>query len=242
MNLFRLFGNKPSVQPVGSALWAKHADTHSHILPGVDDGPRTMAECLEMLRIAYGAGVRRLYATSHIQDAWRNQPETLKSLFEQLVQAKDEAGMTDLQLSLGAEYMLDEVFMNSVHEGNVLTLPGNMLLVETSYYEPVYQMKEMLFELQIQGYTPLMAHPERYTYYQSDAAQYTRLKDLGCLFQLDLLSIQGNYGRTTQKTARMLLEQKMYDFVGSDMHRPEHAHILAGYLQHPSSSVLSGLL
>jgi tyrosine-protein phosphatase YwqE len=102
-------------------------------------------------------------------------------------------------------------------------------------------MKDMLFQIFTHGYTPLLAHPERYRYYQQDEKIYHTFKDQGCLFQLDLLSLQGAYGRTTRKTAIKLLKLGMIDYVGSDMHHADHAQLLRDFLNSRDSAPLSAL-
>lgn len=239
-NLFsHLFSKKP--EPVGSAFWQRHADMHSHIIPGVDDGPESYEESMRMIRVAYDAGVRTICATPHIREMWQTDSELLRDKFRELNRLKDQAGLTDMTLHLAAEYMLDDYFEKLLRKDDLLPLPGNLLLVETSFYEPAYNMEHLLFDLQRMGYMPLLAHPERYRFYQKDPSAYAAFKDKGYLFQLDLLSLLGAYGKNTQKTAQMLLSQGFIDFVGSDMHSPEHAERLKDFMQTPESAVLSTL-
>ena len=214
---------------------------HSHIIPGVDDGSVDMEESLQMIKIAYGSGVRRLCATPHIREGWRTETEILRQKLDELIALKNQSGLTDMELLLGAEYMLDEFLMEKLLKREVLTLPGNLVLVETSFYAPPINLDEMLFEIEIKGYTPLIAHPERYDFYQRTPSTYTSLKDKGYLFQLDLMSLQGGYGRSTQKTAKILLEQGMFDYVGSDMHSADDAKIIAQFFKSSESIALSNV-
>lgn len=231
-----------SPRPVGSALWGRFADLHSHIIPGVDDGSPTIEESLAMIREAYKSGVRVLCATSHIREGWRSPSQLFRQKFDQLIDIKNEAGMTDLVLHLSAEYMLDDHFFSLLHNNDVLPLPGNMLLVETSYYAPALNLDDMLFEITTKGYTPLIAHPERYGYYQRAPKQYAHFKEKRYPFQLDLLSLQGYYGKSAQKTAIMLLEKGYIDFVGSDMHSLADAEALSNFIQSPASAPLNDLI
>jgi tyrosine-protein phosphatase YwqE len=235
MFLFSFFS---SSKPLGSALWRGFADVHSHIIPGVDDGPQTMEESLEMIRVAYAGGVRRLVATPHIREGWRTDAGILREKLHTVEQQVRQEGMLNLELSLAAEYMLDEVLMQQLPERNLLALPGNRLLVETSFYGPPMGVSEMFFKIQMHGYVPVLAHPERYDYYRTEAGAYRAFKEQGCLFQLDLLSLQGAHGAKTRQTALQLLTQGMIDLVGSDMHHPEHARMLRKYLDSPGSAPL----
>ena len=214
---------------------------HSHIIPGVDDGSVDMEESLQMIKIAYESGVRRLCATPHIREGWRTETEILRQKLDELIALKNQSGLTDMELLLGAEYMLDEFLMEKLLKREVLTLPGNLVLVETSFYAPPINLDEMLFEIEIKGYTPLIAHPERYDFYQRTPSTYASLKDKGYLFQLDLMSLQGGYGRSTQKTAKILLEQGMFDYVGSDMHSADDAKIIAQFFKSSESIALSNV-
>jgi len=214
---------------------------HSHIIPGVDDGSVDMEESLQMIKIAYGSGVRRLCATPHIREGWRTETEILRQKLDELIALKNQSGLTDMELLLGAEYMLDEFLMEKLLKREVLTLPGNLVLVETSFYAPPINLDEMLFEIEIKGYTPLIAHPERYDFYQRTPSTYASLKDKGYLFQLDLMSLQGGYGRSTQKTAKILLEQGMFDYVGSDMHSADDAKIIAQFFKSSETIALSNV-
>lgn len=221
-----------------NSFWNNHTDMHSHIIPGVDDGSVDMEESLQMIKIAYESGVRRLCATPHIREGWRTEPAILRQKLDELIALKNQLGLTDMELLLGAEYMLDEFLMEKLLKREVLTLPGNLVLIETSFYAPPINLDEMLFEIEIKGYTPLIAHPERYDFYQRTPSTYTSLKDKGYLFQLDLMSLQGGYGRSTQKTAKILLEQGMFDYVGSDMHSADDAKIIAQFFKSSESTAL----
>ncbi|MGE4569088.1 MAG: tyrosine-protein phosphatase [Bacteroidales bacterium] len=232
----------PSPRPVGAELWRKFADMHSHIIPGVDDGSGSFEESTEMIKVAYRSGVRQLYATSHIRDGWRTESAALKEKFSALLAWKERVGYNDLTLHLSAEYMMDDLFIDQLKRGDILPMPGNLLLLETSYYAPAYNLNDMLFEVQIAGYTPLLAHPERYQFYQEKPEAYDTFKEKGYLFQLDLLSLEGAYGRTTRKTALMLLEKGYIDYVGSDMHSVRDAEAIERLLQSPDSAPLFSLL
>ena len=122
--------------------------------------------------------------------------------------------------------MLDEQFPNILEEGDLLTLKDNLVLVEMSYFSPPINLFEILFQLQLKGYKPILAHPERYNSYHNDFRMYQKLKNAGCLFQLNLLSLTEHYGKYVQKTSEKLLKENMYDFVGTDAHHLNHLKLL----------------
>ena len=118
--------------------------------------------------------------------------------------------------------MIDSFFMKRLETEKLLTLKDNYLLVEMSYLNPPMQLFDILFEVQLAGYKPILAHPERYLFYTNKLKEYERLKKSGCLFQLNLLSTVNYYGTGIAKTADYLLKNEMIDFVGTDIHHQNH--------------------
>ena len=92
-------------------------------------------------------------------------------------------------------------------------------------------MEKYLFEMQTRGYKPILAHPERYPYYHLKLDDYKRLKEAGCRFQLNILSITGHYGPDVQQAAQLLLKHKMVDYLGTDAHRMRHVQTLRAALR-----------
>lgn len=197
-------------------------DMHAHWLPGVDDGAQSDREGLAMVKGLAELGYRKLIATPHIKLQYENTPKLLKKVFDRFSKVVRKAGI-DIELSLAAEYMLDEGFEEHLKAGPLLTLEGKYLLVELSHHNvqilPV--LKKTLFDLQMEGYRPILAHPERYSYYFENFKTLEGLKDAGCLFQLNALSLAGNEGREIVKRARKLLDHEWYEFVGTDLHNPQ---------------------
>jgi protein-tyrosine phosphatase len=95
-----------------------------------------------------------------------------------------------------------------------------------SYFSAPINLYDVLFQLQLKGYKPVLAHPERYHFYHTDFKSYYKLKQAGCLFQLNLLSLTDHYGKSVQKTAKKILNEKLYDFVGTDTHHQNHLEML----------------
>ena len=190
-------------------------DCHSHILPGVDDGVQSMEEALEILSAYEEMGIREVWLTPHIMEDVPNTPQGLNERFQELTQAYTGP----IRLHLAAEHMIDNAFMPRLEAGEVMPhgRHKNMLLVETSYFNPPLQFEDTLKRVKSKGYFPILAHPERYRYIL-DLAGYRHLKNLGVKFQLNLLSLSGMYGREAAAKARDMLKNNMYDFVGSDIH------------------------
>ncbi|MDA0686697.1 MAG: histidinol phosphatase [Bacteroidetes bacterium] len=212
-------------------------DFHNHILPGIDDGAPDTEQSLILIRGLQELGFDRIHASPHIiADTHPNSPKTIEAARQKLSQAIEAQGMT-LSIHAAAEYMLDDVFLSNLKAKQpLLRLGGDRVLVEFSYIQKPDHVESYSFEMQIQGYEPVLAHPERYGYYHRDFEYYEYLKGLGFEFQLNLLSLTPYYGRDVQKAAERLLKAGMYDFACTDMHHERHleamrAHFDKGKLQ-----------
>jgi tyrosine-protein phosphatase YwqE len=106
----------------------------------------------------------------------------------------------------------------------LLTIKDNIVLIEMSYMNPPLALKDIIFEIQLKGYQPLLAHPERYLFYHQNTKMYDKLKDLDVKFQLNLLSTVGYYGDKVATAADFLLKENLIDFVGSDVHHMKHVN------------------
>ena len=212
MGLFSFIGGKKH-SLLSSGVLQGTADSHSHILFGVDDGVKAMDESLAILKYEESLGVKEVWCTPHIIEDGINDHDLFKANFEQLC----EAYSGPIKLHLAAEYMLDTVFEQRFKDRELLTHANNTLLVETSTWTPPLGLHNTLRNIQNAGYRPLLAHPERYRYMNKPS--YERLRKLGIHFQLNLPSLVGFYGETAKGKAEWLLEQGYYTEVGSDCHR-----------------------
>lgn len=190
------------------------ADWHSHILPGVDDGVKTMDEALEVLDLYVDAGVAEVWLTPHIMEDIPNTTEGLRARFAELQEAYDGP----LKLHLGSENMLDNLFAERLEKDDLLPVgeDGDLLLVETSYFNPPMGLYETLHDIRRRGYTPLLAHPERYLY--MGHSDYLRLKNEGVLLQVSIPSLAGLYGKEVRKKAEWLRKKGLADRLGTDVH------------------------
>lgn len=194
-------------------------DRHSHILPGVDDGIQTVKESIAVLNLYEQLGVQKVWLTPHIMEDVPNTPEKLHSRFDELKQAyyaDGTAGRIDLHLA--AENMMDSLFIKRLEDRVLMPYGDNHdeLLVETSYVQPPMGMTDILREIQRAGFTPVLAHPERYFY--MDEEKYENIKDMGVRFQLNITSLAGAYGHIVQQRAEYLLREGFYTYSGSDVH------------------------
>jgi protein-tyrosine phosphatase len=218
--LFKLFSKK---DPTAPAFRLLKADMHSHLIPGIDDGSPDMETSLELIRGMISLGYTKLITTPHILwDMYKNSTEVIFKGIESLKAAVNEVGL-EVELHAAAEYFLDDHVAELLRsKAKLLTIKDNMVLVEFSMAYHSHSLKDILFEMQMQGYLPVIAHPERYIYLQKNKEFFEELKDLGCLFQMNVLSLTPHYGKSVQDLASYLIKKEYYDLIGSDLHHKGH--------------------
>ena len=203
-----------------------HTDMHSHILPGLDDGAKDVVQSVELLKRLEQIGIQEFYFTPHIIGGmYPNTKQTISNAFQNLQKQED---IKHLMLGYAAEYMIDSSFDQhfSADPKNIQCLPEGYILIEMSYMQESRMIERIIFDLQIEGYKPILAHPERYLYYQREPKKIQRFKDMGCLLQLNLLSLIGYYGSRERQVAKYLLEKGMISLVGTDVHHLRHVQAL----------------
>lgn len=204
---------KPALPPPGT-------DIHSHLLPGIDDGVTSWDESLAILQAFQSLGYRRCITTPHIiQDSYRNSPEIILPLLKELQERALANGIT-IELAAAAEYYLDETLLAKVVNNEpLMTFGESYLLFETNFISEPLHLKEFLFRAAIQGYKPVLAHPERYTFLFDNHPLVEDLYNRGVLFQINLSSLTGYYSRQAQNLAEWLIDRGWLHFLGSDIHR-----------------------
>lgn len=223
--MFNFFSKKR--QP--SKLWFS-TDIHCHILPGIDDGSPDVDTSVELIERMQQWGVKRIFASPHVTyGTFENTPDTVATARESL-QAELTARGNDLVLSNSAEYRIDDLFLKCVEDGVLMLLPGKRVLVENSFMQEPWNLDQLLFDLQVKGLSPILVHPERYSYYYGKKDRYKTIHDGGTLFQINLLSLAGYYGKEEKRMAEYLIENDMVDYIGSDLHRASHADAIDRYL------------
>lgn len=228
--------------PILSDLFpVDYVDIHSHLLPGIDDGAKSNEDTQSLLSFFKSIGSQQLITTPHIiHSVWDNTEESIQMTFNDSVSLFTDEG---IQLRAAAEYLMDSTFYESIKHGKqFLTLKDNYILVEMSYINSPMNLYDILFELQVLGYKPVLAHPERYAFYHSKFDEYYRLKKAGCLFQLNLLSSVGYYGPDVTKIAQKLIDLNLYDFVGTDLHHGNHVKAFGTKIQFKKELVLNELM
>lgn len=217
--MFSFFKNKTVLDDL---IPKDHVDFHSHILFGIDDGAKTPEDSLLLAKSLQDKGCSQLIATPHVMySVWENTSEGILSRLEQTQTMLQQNGVS-IPVRAAAEYLIDSFFVQRLKSEELLTIGGNHVLVEMSYLNAPIQLYDIIFEIQLAGYTPVLAHPERYSFYHRNFKEYAKLKDAGCKFQVNLLSAVGYYGQSVAETADRLLNEDYIDFAGSDVHHSRH--------------------
>jgi len=232
--MFNLFSKK-KIKGEKFDFTVLKTDVHSHLLPGIDDGAKDLETSLQLIRGMKELGYQKLITTPHIiWDMYRNTPAIINDKLELVQEAIKREGL-EIEIHAAAEYFLDEHVEELLKTKEpLLTISGNKVLVEFSMAFPSLNIKDILFDMQMQGYQPVIAHPERYIYLQQNKEFYRELKDIGCLFQLNLLALSGFYGRSVKDLAEYLLDNGFYDLVGTDLHHSRHLEELQHVEMTPS--------
>ena len=203
-------------------------DIHSHILPGIDDGSPDVQTSIRLIEGLINLGIKQSVATPHIiGDLYRNDANSINNSLSLLKEALLEKEI-DFKVSAAAEYMLDAYFLELLStKVPLLPIKNNLVLTEFSYADKPYNVEQIVFAIITEGYQPILAHPERYGYYHNDLKQYNFLSELGFLFQVNLLSLTGYYGKSAAKAANYIIKNNLTSFVGTDLHHERHLNALS---------------
>ena len=200
-------------------------DCHCHILPALDDGAWSMEESVLLAQKQAEWGFGRVVCTSHRSALYRNTPEAVIAACDALSEERYRQGIP-LELVPSMEYRLvPETWPDTLKNGWLLPWEGNHILVELPISDgskvgnivPEDEIRKLI----VDGYQPVLAHPERYLYLDMD--RYRSLKEAGALFQRNVGSIEGLYGSVVSKRAKLLESEGMFDMQGADLHSLNYA-------------------
>jgi len=217
--MFSFLKSKPALAAI---IPSNYVDIHSHVLPGIDDGAKNVKDSQFLLESMLSLGFKNCITSPHtMANVYNNTIETINNAKETVTNELPDLAKK-LNLKAASEYFIDENFITNFKNNPLLTIKDNYVLVEMSFLNPPIQLHEYLFELQLAGYQPILAHPERYSFYHSNFKEFEKLKKIGLKFQLNLLSSVGYYGTDVTTTSDKLLKAGFIDFVGSDIHHKQH--------------------
>lgn len=230
MNILRkIFQKKPQFPPADMSVLK--TDIHSHLIPGIDDGAKTMDDSLNLIRAFKELGYKKLITTPHIMsDQYRNNPEIILDGLER-VRAELKNQQVEMELDAAAEYYIDHEFLKLIEEKRLLTFGNKYVLVEMSFFSETPMLKDALFNLQVAGYRPVLAHAERYSFWHKNYEKFEDMKARGALLQLNIGSLTGYYSPETKKIAERLIDDGMYDLIGSDCHHAGHLELIKDCLK-----------
>ena len=214
--IFNLFKSKPTLQDL---IPEGFVDIHSHILPGIDDGAKNLKDSLYLISKMEKMGFSKIVATPHTYHGlYNNSNKSIADAFNKLkINLK-----SNIEVTYASEYMIDNSLIDRAKKKDLLCVRDNYVLIEMSYLSAPNNLYEVIYELKVNGYFPIMAHPERYYFLHNNFKEYQKLKKFGCFFQINLLSATGYYGSEVSSCLDKLFSTGLVDFVGSDIHKDLH--------------------
>jgi len=219
----KLWGKKDS----GFDYGILGADMHSHLLPGIDDGSPDLATSVKLIEGLTELGFKKIITTPHImQDMYPNKRDDILKGYEALKKHL-VAKNINVEIEAAGEYFLDDNLKKLLADKEpLLTFGDNLVLVEFSMASEPFDLKELLFEMEMQNYRPVIAHPERYIYHERNKVFFENLKIAGCLFQLNIMALAGAYGKSVHELARYFIKHQYYELAGTDLHNEQQlAHL-----------------
>ena len=201
-----------------------YVDLHLHLLPGIDDGCKSMEESLEMARALVSLGYSKAAPSPHHRSEYASLSAPLcEQRLEEVKAALTTAGLA-LELFKNAEnFFLEDTLMNVLGTPASRTLgSGKVLLVEAPYQGPIPMLSSLVFKMKLKGVTPLIAHPERCFEFEKKG-RAAELVQAGALLQLDMGALIGRYGKAAEKLARQFLHEGLYAVAATDLHSPVNA-------------------
>ncbi len=202
---------------------ALRTDIHSHLIPGVDDGSPDIETTILIIKELQNLGYKKIITSPHVMsDFYKNSSEIiLKGLDDVRTELKNQN--INIEIDAVAEYYIDYDFEQKIGKEKFLTFGDNYILVELSFIEASKNFFEIIFKLQLEGYKVVLAHPERYNYF--DMKDYINLVDRGVFLQVNLLSLIGYYSPIIKRKTEDLIAANMISFLGSDCHNIKHAEL-----------------
>lgn len=195
-------------------------DVHSHIIPAIDDGSYSIEETLKMLKEAEKAGFTDIIATSHyVENYYEADIQQRQESIDEINNKLEENGI-NIKIHCGSEIYVSQNMVELIKNKKASSLANTKyVLFELPMNNNIMYLDEIIFEIQSAGFIPVIAHPERYSYVQSNPKMLVELINKGVLFQANFGSIIGKYGNTAKKTLKKLLQYNMIHFLGADAHR-----------------------
>ncbi|MGL4292691.1 MAG: tyrosine-protein phosphatase [Bacteroidales bacterium] len=206
-------------------------DIHCHIIPGVDDGSPDLETSVLLISKMKEWGINKIIATPHRTDeVFENSPENIEPVYRELKNVIQEKEIS-IDLHYSFEYRMDEGFIRLKNSNQLRPLGNGYILIENSFIQPLWNLDELIFDLKLKGFKPILAHPERYSYYHGNKKIYSHLHDSECAFQVNILSLAGCYGKQIEELSQWMLEKGYIDFMATDLHHLKHVEAIDNFLR-----------
>lgn len=206
-------------------------DIHNHILFGIDDGCINIDESIILLKQMQKIGFSKIVLTPHYIKGTTQVSNNLEKEYKlKLLKEKIKENKINIDLYLGNEIFITDDIIKLLHNENVSSInKSRYVLIELPFENEIIGLVDILYELKYNKLIPIIAHPERYIYFQNNISKITELREEGILFQINYASILGLYGRKAKKTAKNLLKNDCVDFFGTDIHSPKKTYVLDNF-------------
>lgn len=206
-------------------------DTHSHILFNIDDGSNNIEESIAILKEMAEVGFKHVILTPHyIEGTEYSVTNEEKDIRFALLEKRIKEENLDITIHLGNEIFLHSNLIASIEGAKCYGLnKSNYLLVELPFHNQIRGLIDILYEFKVKGYTPIIAHPERYTYLQDNPDLVDKLKEEGTLFQCNYSSILGYYRKDAERLIKYMLKKHYVDYLGTDIHHINKAFVLDNF-------------
>jgi len=226
MSLFGKLFKKKEIELEPCDLSVLGTDVHSHFIPGIDDGAKNIDDALDMIRAMSSFGYKKVITTPHVMsDYYRNTPEIILGGLADLKKAIINEGI-QIEVEAAAEYNLDADFEPKIKSKELLTFGDNYVLFELPFLMEPPNLGSAIFEMQTNGYKPILAHAERYPFWFDDFQKIIDLKDRGVCIQLNINSLTGFYGPEVRGAGEKLIDEGLVDLLGSDCHHIGHIELM----------------
>ena len=224
MGILSLFKKQYTPKPIFEALGT---DMHCHLIPRVDDGSKCIEESIECLNTLKAVGYKKVIITPHFQHPrFDNDEDDIRQRYEEVKRQAAEAGVEIEIAGIGGEYRIDSGFKNRLENPRFLKVGGKYVLVEFSLHQQMMGVDEMIFDMQMNGYEVILAHPERYPYLNVHSSEIIKMRELGVAFQVNILSLNNFYGESAMRKGFEYIEKGMSEYLGTDTHNMRYIQAL----------------
>ena len=199
-------------------------DIHSHILPGLDDGPKELSQTIEMCRLAEADGIRTIVATPHtLNGVYQNEKGRILKEIQDLSQMLDREGI-NIKILPGTDTHVHPEILKHIMNGYAMTLndTGRYIMLEFPDYFVFQNISKLLTLLISNGMIPIISHPERNKQMMRKIGILKEMIAMGALCQITAMSITGGFGRQVKKAAEKMIKENLVRVIASDSHSPNH--------------------